>query len=238
MVSIPTEVADIFDPDPLPDVIVVTDRRLSYRPLPCQVGAAANPHVGILFRDKDMEPTARRSLCLAVAAAARASGSSFVIAVSPTETDLELVRLSRADGAHVSATSHLPNAPVRWLGRSCHDERELGRARLEGVDYVLLGPVFDSISKPGLAGFGSQRLAELTGRQEDRPKIYALGGLTPERVGAAMAAGTWGVAVCGSVMMAVDPKEVVKRLVHEVRDARGRPLRRTPSGDVTRGSEG
>lgn len=199
---------------------MVTDRRLSYRPLPYQIALAAGPGVGILFRDKDMDPAERRTLCRAVAAAARSAGSSFMIAVASTETDLELVRLSRADGVHLSASSPLPDAPARWLGRSCHDERELGRARLEGADYVLLGPVFDSISKPGRAGMGSQRLAELTGGPKDRPRIYALGGVTPERVGAAMAAGAWGVAVCGSVMMAVDPKEVVQRLVHEVRAAR------------------
>lgn len=94
-----------------------------------------------------------------------------------------------------------PDVPA-WLNRgdftlshSCHSTEEVGRVQ-EDYDYVFLSPVFDSISKPGYkAAFTRERLAEA--RDILSRNVYALGGITFERLGEVRDMGFFGAAMMG-----------------------------------------
>ena len=106
---------------------------------------------------------------------------------------------SLVDGVHLSAADPFPSARPSIVGRSCHDAAELARAAAQGCDYVTLSPVFPSPSKPGYGpALGPAGLAALI--RPAGPLVYALGGVTPDRVAACRAAGAHGVAVMGAVM--------------------------------------
>ncbi|WP_324674523.1 thiamine phosphate synthase [Hymenobacter sp. GOD-10R] len=95
------------------------------------------------------------------------------------------------------------------LSTSFHTLEEVQQHRRH-YDYVLLSPIFDSISK---AGYGSafdlgslpQALQQLQYRAQYAPHVIALGGITAENVGAAQQAGFAGAAVLGAVWQAPDP---------------------------------
>ena len=84
------------------------------------------------------------------------------------------------------------------LSRSCHSIAEVKSCQAD-YDYVFLSPIFDSISKQGYrAAFSREELAEA--RDLLSRNVYALGGITFERLpeverlgfaGAAMLGGFW-----------------------------------------------
>jgi thiamine-phosphate pyrophosphorylase len=73
------------------------------------------------------------------------------------------------------------------------------------LDYAFLSPIFDSISKEGYAaaGFDAAELAQVF-RRAQMP-VYALGGVTPERLSAVRDMGFAGVGILGAVWTQDDP---------------------------------
>ncbi len=82
-------------------------------------------------------------------------------------------------------------------GSSTHGVQEVRAAAAAGADYVLLSPIHRPISKPDDARrpLGRARLASAC--RGAATKVFALGGMTPERVAEARAAGAYGVASLG-----------------------------------------
>ena len=85
-----------------------------------------------------------------------------------------------------------PVDPAVPFSCAAHDAAELAHARWLGADYAFLGPVHPTASHPGGAALGWSAFAALTATT-DLP-IYALGGLVPQDLAAARAAGAIGVA--------------------------------------------
>ncbi len=99
------------------------------------------------------------------------------------------------------------------IGESTHDAHEIAQAEEEGVDYVFFSHVFETSSKPGLGGAGLKVLAEVC-RSTHLP-VYALGGITPDRVAACLDAGAYGVAALSAIMDVEEPGEGVRRFLDE-----------------------
>ena len=88
---------------------------------------------------------------------------------------------------------------VLTISRSCHSIEEI-KSVAKDYDYVFLSPIFDSISKPGYrAAFTREELTAV--RDILSQNVYALGGITFDRLaeveqlgfaGAAMMGGFWG----------------------------------------------
>jgi len=103
-----------------------------------------------------------------------------------------------ADGVHLPSAG-LPIAPLRRrfgrrvvIGRSTHRPEEVAEARRDGADYVTFGPVHPTPSKAAYGpppGLGGLRRAASHG-----VAVVALGGVGPEEVAGALAAGAAGVA--------------------------------------------
>ena len=198
----------------LPKLIVVTDWAMGERLLTairavCQLG----PRIAVLHRHPGSTTRGYFDEARAVAAICRAAGVPLFV---HGRLDLAL-----ALGAHL----HLPadglapaevRAPLRdrWISASVHDEAEARRA--DGADLVLVSPVFAPSSKPesrpslGIAGL--ERIAAAA-----RVPAYALGGISPERVGEVPP--RFGLAAIGGVLHAADPLEAATRLLARVGSA-------------------
>lgn len=102
----------------------------------------------------------------------------------------------RVGGVHLNSRNR--KAPDRWRGitsRSIHSIPEISSV---SEDYAFLSPIFPSISKPGYsADFDREEL-----RRAVNPKIFALGGVTPERIPELESIGFGGAAMLGSVWRA------------------------------------
>jgi len=135
--------------------------------------------------DADCERFAR-----AVVERCHAAGALVVV-----NGDAALARRIGADGLHLPARrlAEIDARPgFEWVGASCHNRAELEKAAALGLDYALLGAVKPTQSHPGQAGLGWEAFGKLVERLP--LPVLALGGLTPNDLSDAKAAGAHGIA--------------------------------------------
>jgi thiamine-phosphate pyrophosphorylase len=124
---------------------------------------------------------------------------------------------SGADGVHLAAGGDVIGArtalgPGARVGLSIHSVAEVRALDPNFVDYAIVGPVFETASKPGYGpALGPEGIRAIAAAS--RVPVIAIGGITPERVAEVMAAGAAAIAVMGSVMRARDPGEEVRALL-------------------------
>jgi thiamine-phosphate pyrophosphorylase len=112
------------------------------------------------------------------------------------------------DGVHLPSRGIPVNAirrfapPELLVGRSCHSLPDVLAAQDEGADYVLLSPVFPTLSKPGVEAMGLEELSRITARV--RIPVVALGGMKAEVVRKTLAAGAAGI---GGIRCFEDPEQ-------------------------------
>ncbi|HMC89910.1 MAG TPA: thiamine phosphate synthase, partial [Gemmataceae bacterium] len=100
--------------------------------------------------------------------------------------------------------------PEALIGVSTHNLEQVRKAVLEGASYIGVGPTFASRTKnfpefPGLA------FVEAATRATTLP-AFVIGGVNPENIGAAIAAGARRVAVGDAVCQAEEPELVAAQL--------------------------
>jgi thiamine-phosphate pyrophosphorylase len=125
------------------------------------------------------------------------------------EAGADFVHLGQEDlaGADVAA---LKARGVR-LGISTHSPEELAVALAARPDYVALGPIYETKLKVmKWPPQGLDRIAEWRRRIGDKP-LVAIGGLTPERAPAVLAAGADSLAVVTDFIAHADPEARVRQ---------------------------
>jgi len=133
----------------------------------------------------------------------------------------DLARLSGAAGVHLGEED-LPLAaarsllgPVAVLGASSHDAASARRAAAEGADYVALGPIYATASKPDAGppvGLGALREV----RASVRIPLVAIGGITRDRAAEVFDAGADSIAVVRDLVGAPDVAERAAEWVRTV----------------------
>jgi len=86
----------------------------------------------------------------------------------------------------------------RWLGASCHDQRQLDKAVALGLDYVTLSPVQYTQSHPDDEPIGWGRFADLANSYPI--PVYALGGVGPDDLDICAKSGGQGVAAISAFL--------------------------------------
>jgi thiamine-phosphate pyrophosphorylase len=127
-----------------------------------------------------------------------------------------------ADGVHLGGHS-LPVAatrkilgPDKLIGVSTHRPEEVATARQEGADFVTFGPVFFTSSKAAYGDpVGLDRLREAC---TTSLPVFALGGITCERLAVLRAAGARGVGLISAILTAPDPATAAAALLTGLRD--------------------
>jgi thiamine-phosphate pyrophosphorylase len=118
------------------------------------------------------------------------------------------------DGAHLPEALRPEDPPIPRPARltaAVHDLKGARAAARIGVDAVLLAPIWDPGSKPG-TGIGLEALARVA-RQSPVP-VLALGGIRPERIAPALAAGAHGVAALSAP--STGDEEAVRGMIEAV----------------------
>lgn len=103
------------------------------------------------------------------------------------------------------------------IGYSAHALSEAQDDRLTAADYFFFSPVYPTSSKPDHPGTGRAALASFCEAARPRP-VFALGGITPERVSACRAAGAYGVAVLSGIMEADAPGDAARAYLEALTD--------------------
>jgi len=169
----------------------------------------------IQLRKKTMPKPQQYRLALALRTLTLAHEALFIINDHPA-----LAIAADADGVHLGqddlppeVVRALPGFEGRLIGRSTHTLEEAKAAIDEAVDYIAVGPVYSTPTKPGRPAVGTGLVSELAAIA-DRPFV-AVGGIDHDNAAAVVGAGASALAVVRAVYDAVDPAESARRL-HEL----------------------
>ena len=98
------------------------------------------------------------------------------------------------------------------IGASVHSLPDALQAELEGADWLVFGPVYDTPSKRMYGPpQGLDKLARVAAAV--RIPVVAIGGITPERVGEVRRAGAHGVAVVSAILATDSPADATRRFL-------------------------
>lgn len=202
-----------------PIIDVETAERAGWNPLDLVRACLAGGATFLQLRAKRLGSAAFLDLAAEAVALAHAAGAQLVV-----NDRADLAKLSGADGVHVGQDDLAP-ADVRrvvggesLVGLSTHTTEQLARAIEAPVNYVAIGPVFDSTTKQtgyDAIGLAMVRTAAAAAAQRGLP-LVAIGGITLERARSVIDAGAASVAVIGDLLTGGDPARRVRDFISSV----------------------
>ena len=196
---------------PYPFLCLVTDRTLCDGSLEERVAAAVSGGVdAVQLREKDM-PSGE---LLELARLLRAVTQDKALLLINDRLDVALA--AGADGLHLPEASLSVRdakgiAPSNLIvGKSVHGLPAASQASAEGADYLVLGTIFPTASKPGADTGGLAFLTEIAS-QVDAP-VIAIGGIDSSNVASVMEAGPHGAAVVSAILGSPNPESAAREL--------------------------
>lgn len=130
--------------------------------------------------------------------------------------DPYLAQACDADGVHVGQDDMSPEkareilGPDAIIGLSTHSEEQIGAAEGRPVDYISVGPIWETPTKEGRPGVGLDLIAHAA---ENTPHpFFAIGGIDPSNAGAVVERGARRLCVVRAIRDAEDPSAVAESL--------------------------
>ena len=135
----------------------------------------------VQLRDKDADKPALLDHAYEVAEYAKHYEVPFIV-----NDHLDIVQLVDADGLHTGqddisvAKQRQLLGDHKLIGRTTHSLDQGRQAKAEGVDYVSVGPIWETPSKPGRDGIGFDYLTVV--KQELGIPFVAIGGINDDNI--------------------------------------------------------
>ncbi|MBP3353881.1 MAG: thiamine phosphate synthase [Bacteroidales bacterium] len=116
-------------------------------------------------------------------------------------------------GIHANSRNNIIPENFKGIkGYSCHTIKEV-ESKKEIFDYMFLSPIYDSISKEGYkANFSFAELKDATKEGIISEKVYALGGITPDKIPQIKDLGFGGVVFMGYIWNSSDINEIIRKI--------------------------
>ncbi len=124
------------------------------------------------------------------------------------EVQAEGVHLGQEDGNYIFARKALGRNAI--IGRSTHSPEQALKAQNDGFDYIGVGPVFTTPTKPSYTAVGLDLVRFATSNIQI--PFVAIGGIDEKNALEIKSAGARTVAVVRAVMSANDPKLATENL--------------------------
>ena len=137
-------------------------------------------------------------------------GATFIV-----NDRVDIAYVLEADGVHLgqddmdveSARKILGNNAI--IGVSTHAPEQAQKAVADGADYIGMGPVFTTPTKPGRKSVGLEYV-EWVSNNVDIP-AFAIGGIDPDNVNEVIAHGAKRIAVVRAIINAENPEYAAKQ---------------------------
>jgi thiamine-phosphate pyrophosphorylase len=119
------------------------------------------------------------------------------------ESGADGVHLGQEDWAAISVKERSERlANMRIVGLSTHSLVQALAAERDGADYIGVGPVFPTATKPGVQPVGVELVREVVAHV--KTPFFAIGGITLDNIGKVLEAGATRVAVVSAILKAPD----------------------------------
>ena len=192
--------------------------------LPDLLRAAVAGGVDIVqLREKELGDDELASVALAAQALCERLGVLFIVNDRPT-----VAAEVGADGVHVGQDD-MPPGTVRELlgadmlvGLSTHSEAEIDAVDPALVDYIGVGPVHETPTKPGRPSVGLELVRYAAGKAA--VPFFAIGGIDEGSIDAVLDAGAQRVCVLRAIGAAGDPRGAARALRARIDAPRARGI--------------
>jgi len=160
----------------------------------------------IQVRAKELTHPQRVKLSLIVVGVASQHNVPVII-----NDDIDAAFEAGADGVHLGqedwaaiprATRVKRLASMRIVGISTHSLEQALAAERDGADYIGVGPIFATATKPGVKPVGVGLIQQV--RERVATPFFAIGGITQENVAQVLEAGAMRIAVVSAILSAPD----------------------------------
>jgi len=141
----------------------------------------------------------------------KASGKIFIINDYP-----EIAKIAGCDGVHLGQSDWPVKKARKLLGKnkiigvSCHSLKQAKHAQSEGADYIGIGPVFTTKTKPDYSPIGLSVLKAIG--EKIKIPYFAIGDIKEGNLKSASAQGVKRVAVCRAILEKKSVKKAANRL--------------------------
>ncbi len=139
---------------------------------------------------------------------------------------VDIVQATDADGVHLGQDD-IPVALARRLlgsrkiiGKSTHSLAQARRTAKEDVDYIAVGPIFSTPTKPRARPVGVELIARV--RKTTNKPIIAIGGISGQNLREVLQAGADGAAVISAILKARSVRSSTRSLLNICRRSLGR----------------
>ena len=130
----------------------------------------------------------------------------------------DLAVLANFDGVHVGQSDMSPRQIKQlfgsrlFVGLSTHSPKQAAAACKQGADYIGVGPVFPTKTKPHLKFIGTDFVKKMT-KVATIPHVV-IGGINENNCQQVFKAGAKGIAVCTALIQAKNPKAVAQKIIN------------------------
>jgi thiamine-phosphate pyrophosphorylase len=140
--------------------------------------------------------------------------------------DPELAHACDADGVHVGEVDEVAAArellgPGAIIGVSTHSPEQIAAAGEAAVDYIAVGPIWETPTKPGRPAVGLELITHAA--DAARHPFFAIGGIDPSNAEEVVRAGARRLCVVRAIREAPDPEAAAGALRRAFAAAEGAP---------------
>ena len=200
-------------------LICVTSRRLCPDDFLQRIArlAQAKP-AAILLREKDLAMPAYASLARQVQTICERCGVRLIVHCSHPDDVAAAAALARKLQLQLQLSlpalrAYSPGRRSVLVGASVHSTAEAAEAQALGAAYLIAGHVYVTDCKPGLAPRGLPFLRQVC--QAAALPVFAIGGITPDKLPAILACGAAGCCVMSAAMTCREPAVLVNAFAAE-----------------------
>jgi thiamine-phosphate pyrophosphorylase len=196
-------------------IYLITDARPALAPFEAFLEAAVAGGVGMVqLRDRELDDADLLRVAIRGVRTCAPLGIPFIV-----NDRADIALLAGADGVHLGQSDVPPSHARRIVGDdaivglSTHSQEQIEAAATEPVDYIGVGPIRETPTKPGRPAVGAE-LVRYAAAHCSLP-FFAIGGIDPSNVGEVVDAGGRAVSVLRWITRARDPRTAAR----EVADA-------------------
>ena len=199
---------------------LITDAAPRAQPFDAFLAEVIDAGVGMVqLRDRALSDRQLLDAARVFARTCRDNGALFIV-----NDRVDIALLSGADGVHLGQDDAHPD-DVRTLagndfivGLSSHSAEQIAAANETSADYVGVGPIYETPTKPGRSAVGLE-LVRFAAREARKP-FFAIGGIDLTNCEAVVAAGARSLSVVRAVTRAENPAASVRELLGAVTSRR------------------
>ena len=178
----------------------------------------------IQYRDKTADTPEMLENAIKIRKITEKSDTIFIV-----NDNVEVALKSNADGVHVGQKDEKYEnvrklLPDKIIGVSAENMKQSVIADNVGADYLGVGPIFSTATKPDAAPpIGIKKLAEIV--KAISAPVVAIGGINRDNLESVLEAGVNGVAIISAILATPNPEKEVKKIISIIKRYReGNPL--------------